>query len=111
MTTTLTEPTIESAETAAHGVLGLVADHPGKFGRLRTARIISGHAVPLDDPDLEAATATYTGVARGWLVRDTVDLVDALINGGLIAQTTGPRPTLALTRAGFRALEALDCSV
>jgi len=37
-----------------------------------------------------------------------VDLIDALLNGGLLAQTTGQRPTLALTRAGFRALDTLD---
>jgi hypothetical protein len=108
MTATVTEPTTETAELAARAILGLVAAHPGTFGRMRTARLVSGHAVPLDDPDIEATTATYTGVARGWALRDAVGLVDALIHGGLIAQTNGPRPTLALTRAGFRALDALD---
>ena len=108
MTINPTEPTIELAEVAARGVLGLVAAHPGTFGRLRAARIISGHAVAIVDLELEVTTAAYTGLARGWVLRDVVELVDALIDGGLVAQTNGPRPTLALTRAGFRALEALD---
>lgn len=108
MTATVTEPTMETAEIAARGALGLIAAHPGKFGRQRTARIISGHAVALDDPSLEGTTAVYTAVAASWTLGNTVDLVDALIDGGLIAQTGGPRPTLALTRAGFRALDALE---
>jgi hypothetical protein len=108
MTTTVAEPTTQSAEVAARAILGLVATHPGSFGRMRSARIISGHAVSLDNPDVEATTAPYAAVARDWTLRDAVGLVDALIDGGLIVQTSGPRPTLALTRAGFRALDALD---
>ena len=110
---TATLPTAEeqtSAEVAAHAILELVATHPGQFGRLRTARLVAGYAVPLDDPDVVASTSPYTSVVLHWPLRDTVLLTDALIDGGLITQTTGMRPTLVLTRAGHRALDALEQS-
>jgi hypothetical protein len=98
----------ESAEVAAHAALELIASHPGKFGRLRTARLIGGYTVQFDEPDLARTTAPFASAVLNWSLRDTVELIDALLAGGLVAQTTGPRPTLVLTRPGFRALEALD---
>lgn len=109
MTASLPTPEEQtSAEVAAHAILELVATHPGQFGRLRTARLVSGYAVPLDDPDVVASTTPYTSVVVHWPLRDAVMLADALISGGLIAQTTGMRPTLVLTRAGHRSLDALE---
>lgn len=99
------EPT--GAEVAAHAILELAATHPGQFGRLRTARLVGGYAVSLDD-DTETSTAPYTRAVRHWTLGDLVALVDALLAGGLLAQTTRQRPTLALTRAGHRALDALE---
>lgn len=104
-------PTIDetnTAELAAHNVLGLIATHPGHFGRVRTARIVGGFAVQLDSPETTSSTAPYTSAVLNWSLRSMVDLIDALLHGGLLAQTTGQRPTLVLTRVGFRALDALD---
>lgn len=98
----------DPAEVAAHAILGLAGAHPGRFGRLRTARVVAGYAVPLDDTPTAEAIAPYTAAVSGWSLRDAVTLVDALLTGELLAQTVGQRPTLALTRAGHRALDALD---
>ena len=92
-------------ERTAHAILKLAADIPGTYGRLRTARVVIGHEV-----DADAELATYA-VAAGNTIRETVELIDALIAGGLITQTAGQRPTLVLTRPGFRALEALESEV
>lgn len=97
-----------AAEAAAHAILELVATHPGHFGRLRSSRIVGGFAVPVDDPDVIASTRPYSSVALQWTLQDLVALVDALLSGGLLSQTTGARPTLVVTRAGHRALDALE---
>jgi hypothetical protein len=96
-----------SAEVVAHTVLRLIADMPGYMGRMRVARVVGGYAVRSMDDELLERLSHYT-VAIEWTLRDAVDLVDALLCGGLIAQTMGVRSTLVLTRAGFRALEVLD---
>lgn len=97
-----------TSERAAHAMLKLVGDHPGRMGRLRCARIVGGYPVPHRD-DIEAQQLqTYAVAQLDWPLREITRLVDALISGGLVAQTEGPRPTLALTRAGHRALDALD---
>lgn len=98
------------AEVAAHAILELVATHPGQFGRLRTARIVAGYAVPINDEDMAQNLAPFTAIVKHWTIRDTVDLVDAMVSGALLAQTSGIRPTLVLTRAGHRALDALQAA-
>ena len=111
MTTTTHTPTQASelpAERAAHAMLKLVGDHPGRMGRLRCARIVGGYPIPHRDDTEAQQLATYAVVQLDWPLREITRLVDALISGGLAAQTEGPRPTLALTRAGHRALDALD---
>ncbi|MCW2972331.1 MAG: hypothetical protein JWN72_604 [Thermoleophilia bacterium] len=95
------------AEAAAHAMLRLTADFPGLMGRLRTARIVGGYAVPHRD-DADAARLSRYGIEIDWTLRELVRLVDALIDGHLLAQTSGPRPTLVLTRAGYAALVALE---
>lgn len=109
-TTTKTEaPTSElPAERAAHAMLKLVGDHPGRMGRLRCARIVGGYPIPHRDDTEAQQLATYAIAQLDWPLREITRLVDALIDGGLLAQTEGPRPTLALTRPGHRALDALD---
>lgn len=99
----------ESARTevVAHALLRLVAEHPGQMGRLRAARIIGGFSVAHREEHDAAALARYT-VQLDWPLREITRLVDALISGGLVAQTPGPRPVLVLTRSGYRALEALE---
>jgi hypothetical protein len=97
----------DGAEVAAHALLRLVADHPGQNGRVRAGRIIGGFAVPHRDA-AEADRMRAYAVRIDWTLRETTDLVDAMIAGGLIVQTPGPRPVLVLTRPGFRALEALE---
>ncbi len=97
-----------TSQRAAHSMLALVGDHPGRVGRLRCARIVGGYPVPHRD-DVEAQQLqTYAVTQLDWPLREITRLVDALISGGLVVQTEGPRPTLALTRAGHRALDALD---
>jgi hypothetical protein len=53
-------------------------------------------------------THSSRGAADDWTLKDTVQLVDALIDSGLLVQSIGPRPVVCLTRAGHRALDALD---
>lgn len=95
------------SEAAAHALLRLIGEHPGQMGRLRAARIIGGFTVPYRDADDARELAPYA-IRLDWTLREITRLVDALINGRLVAQTPGPRPVLVLTRAGFRALEALE---
>lgn len=97
----------EGSEAAAHSLLRMIGDHPGKMGRLRAARIVGGYSVAHSDDEERAELAKYV-VDLDWPLREITRLVDALISGGLVAQTHGPRPTLVLTRAGFRSLEALE---
>jgi hypothetical protein len=95
------------AEAAAHALLRLVADHPGQMGRMRAARLIGGYAVPHRE-EVDARRLAQYSIELDWTLRDIVRLVDAVLGGGLMAQTAGPRPVLVLTRPGFRALEALE---
>jgi hypothetical protein len=95
------------AEAAAHAILRMVADLPGHMGRLRASRIVGGYAVPLRDEEDAADLAAYA-VQLDWPLREITRLVDALLNGGFLRQTPGPRPVLVITRAGFRTLEALE---
>ena len=97
------------AEAAAHAALRLIAEHPGQMGRLRAARIIGGYPVPHRDEQDAIELAQYA-IELDWPLREITRLVDALISGRLVVQTSGPRPVLVLTRSGFRALEALEGS-
>jgi len=105
--TATTEPTSCSSEHAAHQILRLAAEHPGMCGRLRIARVVGGYPVPHRD-EIEAKDLARYSTPLDWPLREVVRLVDALIDGKLIAQTTGPRPTVVVTRAGHRALDALE---
>lgn len=109
MTTNATPPTSRPcpAEQVAHATLRLIADHPGTLGRLRCARIVGGYSVPHRDDEQQAAMQKYA-LQLDWPLRDLTALVDALEQGGLLTHTAGPRPTLVITRAGHRALDALD---
>jgi hypothetical protein len=107
---TATIPTTDEqtdAEVAAHAILELAATHAGQFGRLRAARIVGGYAVQLDE-QVAASIAPNSSIVFHWSLRDLVSLVDALLVGGLLMQTAGQRPTLVVTRAGHRALDALE---
>lgn len=95
-----------NAETVAFALLRLVGAYPGQFGRLRCARIVCGAPIPREDDPAEVYAFAITGLA--WTLRETVELVDAMLNGGLFAQTKGARPALVLTRAGHRSLDALE---
>lgn len=112
-----------ATEAAAHAVLRLVADRPGRVGRIRAARVVGGR--PVSTPSsgdgavhetdaragaLDADDLSAYAVAHPWRLADLCGLVDALIEGGMLDRTVGMRPTLVLTRAGFRALEALERS-
>lgn len=107
-TTPPTEQQGCTSERAAHQMLALVGEHPGRIGRLRCARIVGGYPVPNRDDAESQQLATYAVSDLEWPLREITRLVDALITGGLMSQTEGPRPTLVLTRAGHRALDALD---
>ena len=91
------------AEALAQGILTFIADHQGQHGRIRTARICMGLAVGMEGLEQYVVPA-----AGQWPIRTSVELVDALLAGGLLEQTAGPRPTLVLTRPGFRALDSLE---
>lgn len=98
-----------TTEAVAHSMLRLVGEHPGQMGRLRAARVVSGYPVRSGEDELPAHLAPYA-VDMGWPLRDTVELLDALLKGGLMAQTIGARPALVLTRSGHRALDALEAT-
>jgi hypothetical protein len=68
-----------------------------------------GRRIHRDDRGRRPRCSTYS-VELDWPLRELTRLVDALISGRLVTQTPGPRPVLVLTRAGFRALEALDAA-
>lgn len=104
---TTISPLGNTSEAGAISVLRLVADFPGEFGRLRASRICGGFPVPTSDAHPPTLMARYSN-SLGWPLREFIALTDALIQGGLITQTSGMRPTLVLTRAGFRALTALE---
>lgn len=97
----------DSAEVAAHQILKLIANMPGAIGRLRAARIIGGFEIPFSEETPPEMLEQYS-IDLGWPLREYAALVDAMIGGGLITQTSGARPTLVLTRAGFMALVALE---
>lgn len=94
-------------EAVAHALLRLVAERPGQMGRMRAARIVGGYSVPCRDEEERLALEPYA-VCTDRRMKELVQLVDALIDGGLLAQTAGPRPVVVLTRAGHHALDALE---
>lgn len=98
-----------SMEAAAHAIIRLVADMPGEMGRVRAARIVSKRAVSPTNEVFARRCLAY-GMDLPWPLRDTIGLVDALIDGGLMTQTCGARPLLVLTRAGHHALDALEAT-
>lgn len=91
-----------ASEAVVHAALRLVGDYPGLVGRVRAARVVTARNVESD------VDFSSFGVADDWQLKDAIALVDALIEGGLVHRTSGPRPVLALTRAGHRALDALE---
>lgn len=95
-------------ELATHAILRLIADRPGTAGRLRTARIATGRPVPAPGTEQTTDLSPY-GVAAELPLKDVVALIDALAEAHLITATVG-RPLLVLTRAGHRALDALEAS-
>jgi hypothetical protein len=96
-----------SVEAAAHALLRLVAEHPGRMGRLRASRLIGGYPVAFRDDEKSLDLGRFA-VQLDWPLREITRLVDSMISGRLITQTPGPRPVLVLTRAGFRTLQALE---
>lgn len=97
-----------TSDEAAYRVLLLAGERPGRFGRLRAARVVGGFAVPARDEESPAELARYQVQGLGWSMRDCKALIDALHAGGLLTETCGNRPTLVLTVAGYRALDALE---
>ena len=95
-----------SSEYAAYQILRLAAELPGTCGRRRMARIIGGYPVPFRSEE-EAAQVGEYAIEIDWPLRELVRLIDALVQGGLLAQSVGPRPLVCVTRAGCRTLEAL----
>ncbi len=103
------EPGSTTLEALAHAVLRVIGDHPGQLGRLRAARVASSRAVAGMDEVQGARLARY-GVSSDLPLRSVVELVDAMVDGGLLHRTSGPRPVLVLTRAGHHALDALEAT-
>ena len=106
--TTPTDAQWCTSEHVARIALTLIADHPGQIGPLRCARIVGGFTIPTTCDEQRELFEQYAIPDLGWTLRTVKELVEALQRGGLLASTAGPRPTLVLTRAGHRALEALE---
>jgi hypothetical protein len=96
------------AELVAHHILKLVGEQPVQVGPLRCARIVGGYTVPAVRDQHGELFDLYAIPQRDWTLRMLKELVEALERGGLLVRSGGPRPTLALTRAGHRALDALE---
>lgn len=96
------------AQKVAHALLRVVADLPGQLGRIRAARIVRGFSVPVYADQEFTDVSKYRMDGLDWKLSWVIGLVDALIEGELIAQGRGPRPTLSLTRQGFIVLDHLD---
>ena len=101
-------PETTPAELVAHHILKLIGEHPGQIGALRCARIVGGFTVPTVSEDQRDLFERYAIEQRDWTLRTLKDLIEALERGSLLARSSGPRPVLALTRAGHRALDALE---
>lgn len=99
-------PAPTAVEIMAHAVLRFVGDHPAKTGRLRIARILTGRRVPPRATDDPGSYHPYQ-VATELTLQEAVGLIDALMEAGLVTASAG-RPMLTLTRAGHRALDALE---
>ncbi len=97
----------ELAEVVMHAALRFVGEYPALIGRLRLARLLGGYQHGLDENQVPACEMYE--VASGWRIGQIIELIDSGIQGGLLVRTPGARPALVLTRAGFRALEVLEC--
>lgn len=95
-------------EAVTHALMHLVGDQPARHGRIRCARILAGRSV--DDGVDAASDYRRYAIAHEHTVPQLVALIDSLIDGGLVDRTPGVRPTLVLTRAGHRALDALEAA-
>lgn len=96
-------------DTVARAILTAVADHPGRLGCVGVARFILGREVTGVDSTPENTAP------EGWTIRDAHMVAEALVDGGLLASgwehaTSGSRGRLVLTRAGHRALDALEAA-
>lgn len=99
--------TQQHLELLCKKLMQLVADQPGHYGRLLAARIIGGSFLPAEGV-MDIAVSERYMVDTELPLRELVALVDSMLAGGLLVQTLGQRPTLVLTRAGHRALDALE---
>lgn len=97
---------IGTEERITHSLLRLIGDMPMQHGRIRASRIVMGYPVALTDETDDLSC--YAVAVLDCSLTDVVKLVDVLIEGNLIAVSFGARPRLALTRAGHRALDALE---
>jgi len=83
---------------AIRGLLLLVGELNGRFGRTRVAAIATATD---DDPRFE--DLPERGCVRGWSQRQVLDLLRALEGAGLIEASRGEYPTIATTRRGDQA--------
>ena len=77
------------------GLLLLVGELHGRFGRKRVAALAVG-----DDDDARFEELPGRGCLRGWSQRHVLDLVRALEGAGLVEASRGEYPTLSTTRRG-----------
>jgi ATP-dependent DNA helicase RecQ len=85
----------EQEQRAIRGLLGLVGELHGKFGRTRIASI--ANATDDDDRFLEVP---HRGCLKGWSAKLVMDLLRALEGAGLIEAARGDYPTISTTKRG-----------
>ena len=107
---TTTTDTSTDLNAIAFAVLRIAGELPGRVGRTRAARIIGGYPTALRESESEQQFARYTLTSCAPHLRAIVDVIDAMVTGGLVALSDSPRPLLVLTRAGHRALDALEAT-
>jgi ATP-dependent DNA helicase RecQ len=85
----------DGTRDAIRGLLLLIGDLHGRFGRTRVAAIANG-----SDDDERFLELTGRGCLRGWAQKDVLDLLRVLEGAALVEATRGEYPTIATTRRG-----------
>lgn len=98
---------MSNADVFTHKLLRLVGDCPAQAGRIRIARILLGMpAAETEQINHRVIESFNTGI--NWTIGEAVELIDMVIDCGLIVKSAGSNPFLCLSRAGHRALDALE---
>jgi hypothetical protein len=83
------------------GLVAVVAAHPGAYGRTRLSSFFAHLPNSCTDEAMSAVALPLELPVPMPSAKALLELVDAIIDDGLLATSPGPRPVLHLTPAGF----------